>query len=490
MVTRSQGLTAAASRMPATGSSGQSTKSKSPNFDTARNELISQVKCAQRQSPSLKDMWHELCDAQGGGIRDPGRHTDDFLHDFLDQVRATDPDISLPSLFTDTEEKRNLVGQVKRSQIANEHWKHQWHEFCDTHGNGIRDPTRHGANFLQQFLSENGIEHEPLPVARSGPPDLSLVEAVKSAQRASADNKNLWHDLCDTECAGVRDPSKLDSGTLRRFLDSLATQAPLPKASPLPPARLAPKTSLPTPAPVGGANNGGSLVEAVKAAQRANVTNKNLWHDFCDTECSGVRDPAKLDRSLLEKFLEYWLQAPLEPTQPAQPTRPVPTTAYGGGVNGGSLVEAVKAAQRASPENKNLWHDFCDTECGGVRDPARHDSSTLTTFLETWLPEVESMSTKPVPTTSGGSQLVTAAPADLIEKVKNAQRASSQWKDLWHAHCDSKGAGVRDPSRHDSAFITMYLQSIGITAEPASVKKRGRPEYDLVIGQSAKRVSR
>merc|ERR1740129_1186637 len=45
------------------------------------------------------------------------------------------------------------------------------------------------------------------------------------------------------------------------------------------------------------------------------------------------------------------------------------------------LVFKVKAFQRSSEEQKQAWWTHCDTSLAGVRDPARHDATTLQAFL-------------------------------------------------------------------------------------------------------------
>eukprot|EP00439_Symbiodinium_sp_Y106_P083408 s55_g23.t1 len=46
-------------------------------------ELTNAVKDQQRESHAFKLLWWAHCDTQGNGIRDPGRHSPEFLEDFL-----------------------------------------------------------------------------------------------------------------------------------------------------------------------------------------------------------------------------------------------------------------------------------------------------------------------------------------------------------------------------------------------------------------------
>eukprot|EP00756_Hemistasia_phaeocysticola_P031258 Hpha_TRINITY_DN16341_c1_g22::TRINITY_DN16341_c1_g22_i1::g.59810::m.59810 len=50
---------------------------------------------------------------------------------------------------------------------------------------------------------------------------------------------------------------------------------------------------------------------------------------------------------------------------------------------------------------------------------------------------------------------------EMIERVKQGQRASEQWKALWWSWCDSQGRGKHDPSKHSTAALIQAFQQIG-----------------------------
>ena len=50
----------------------------------SRRELVARIKELQRQSREQRDEWRVYCETRGGGTRDPGRHHDNFLRQFLD----------------------------------------------------------------------------------------------------------------------------------------------------------------------------------------------------------------------------------------------------------------------------------------------------------------------------------------------------------------------------------------------------------------------
>ncbi|CAJ1377117.1 unnamed protein product, partial [Effrenium voratum] len=48
-----------------------------------------------------------------------------------------------------------------------------------------------------------------------------------------------------------------------------------------------------------------------------------------------------------------------------------------------ALVDKVKTLQRTSPELKEAWWMFCDTQSAGMKDPGRHSVESLEQFLAT-----------------------------------------------------------------------------------------------------------
>merc|ERR1719223_2169099 len=56
-------------------------------------------------------------------------------------------------------------------------------------------------------------------------------------------------------------------------------------------------------------------------------------------------------------------------------------TSLGAGGDKAELVSRVKEFQRSGEEATEAWWAFCDQHMGGVRDPARHEASSILTFL-------------------------------------------------------------------------------------------------------------
>lgn len=47
---------------------------------------VQRVKQTQRSSPDMKARWEKYCDDHGGGVRDPQRHTSDYMRQFFDDM--------------------------------------------------------------------------------------------------------------------------------------------------------------------------------------------------------------------------------------------------------------------------------------------------------------------------------------------------------------------------------------------------------------------
>eukprot|EP00440_Ansanella_granifera_P005777 gb/GFBE01006266.1/.p1 GENE.gb/GFBE01006266.1/~~gb/GFBE01006266.1/.p1 ORF type:complete len:393 (+),score=71.49 gb/GFBE01006266.1/:1-1179(+) len=220
--------------------------------DPMHPNLVSQVKRAQRNN--FKEAWRQHCDAEAGGMRDPGRHTVASLRRFLGSIDLP-PD---PSDGTGRARNRNpsaaqqkatdmmLVEKVKTAQRTSSTLKDLWRSMCDAEALGVYDPLRHSDAFLSRYLESHGIEmddvgeaggpQQPGPVqtgkqpkakpigtveATSGATD-SLVQRVKLLQRTSEAAKKAWHGICDLEANGVRDPARHNDEFLSKFVESVA----------------------------------------------------------------------------------------------------------------------------------------------------------------------------------------------------------------------------------------------------------------------------
>ena len=75
----------------AEGGADRSSRPRSDYRNDSKEDLVAKVKDFQRSHPRSRQAWHDFCDLDGSGIRDPARHQLDFLQEFLraiDERRA------------------------------------------------------------------------------------------------------------------------------------------------------------------------------------------------------------------------------------------------------------------------------------------------------------------------------------------------------------------------------------------------------------------
>jgi len=166
----------------------------------------------------------------------------------------------------------------------------------------------------------------------------------------------------------------------------------------------------------GGWGGGGPkehLVTQLKQFQRMGEDQKALWAEYADQYLGGVRDPNRHDAATLHEFCMNHGVPGVEagamkggkggdmfggkgkmggmPGIMADMMMWGPKGMgkgfggdYGGGGGGGggghkqALIERVKAFQKLSRDNAEVWHQWCGT----LKDPSRHTPEKLEEFLQ------------------------------------------------------------------------------------------------------------
>jgi len=284
------------------------------------------------------------------------------------------------------------------------------------------------------------------------------VSQVKDLQRQDHIAKDQWHAYVDVHGQGTRDPSKHTVEFLQGFLNFFHSGG-----------RLQPH------------DDSAELAHYIKMGQKKSQNWKNVWQQYCTAfSPTGKHDPTTYDGQFLTKFLDYMAQlatmSMMGVTQmPASGVQAMPGLASeppqkrmregsSMGASTGdpvkdSLVNRVKSFQRQGEQNKQLWCMYCDNYLGGVRDPARHDSSKLQDFVEAHgVPEA------PPRDRMGGGAVASMDPAKdkLVNAVKSFQREGEMQRELWWNFCDTQLGGIRDPSRHEPVMLRQFLQANGI----------------------------
>merc|ERR1712238_332399 len=139
------------------------------------------------------------------------------------------------------------------------------------------------------------------------------------------------------------------------------------------------------------------MSQFIKSGQRCSPSFKAAWTAYCTGYGTQKLDPTCYDRDFISGFVEYigGLAAKdlgAEVMLESGKKRPTP---FAGGtakriktVTIGSLdpalaelVTRVKTIQRTVDGGKESWCNFCDTHCGGTKDPAKNESAALQNFL-------------------------------------------------------------------------------------------------------------
>jgi hypothetical protein len=434
------------------------------------SDIVQAFKDRQRSDPAFRDSWVKYCDENKQGIRDPARCSPEELSSFLEQAGAPGMNpFAAPGAGVLDPEMEDLVRQVKEGQRNDVAFKLAWGTYCEKSCAGIRDPSRHPADSLRTFLRQ--MESGAGAAGNSSAED--LVQQIKDGQRNSTQFKEEWGTFCDTQCQGIRDPTRHPVENLRLFISTLGQGKKMG---------------------VGGGGNhfgsGNELVTQIKERQRSEPGFKQNWEHFCDTMCEGIRDPMRHPPQNLKLFLD---QNPGY-AQPGAGMRPAPNyaqrgppdpyaqsygvpaaPAYGG--PGGDLVQHIKDGQRQDPAFREMWWKFCDTRADGIRDPSRHPVQNLQFFLDTYqkisggpgMPPVMPMPSMPsmvMPTQKFGgapaADMSDPGKAALVQMIKANQRADAGFKDAWGVYCDMHGQGNRDPNRHTSDVLRSFLAERGL----------------------------
>jgi len=227
------------------------------------------------------------------------------------------------------EELATRVKQVQRSDAAG---KMAWWNYADKHGEGMRDPAKHEAYFLQDFLNkydQGGLVGEAAASGNAG----NLGELFKEGQRSSPSFKMAWATYNLMNGNTKNDPSKASKDTLVGFLEFLGQKGMTAMcggkgrgwgskgggwggcgwtgkggggsgswggsgkgSSDGPPAKKA-KVST-------GDATKDMLVEKIKEFQRSGAEQKQAWWSFCEASENKNRDPARHDIDVLQSFIE------------------------------------------------------------------------------------------------------------------------------------------------------------------------------------------
>eukprot|EP00931_Biecheleriopsis_adriatica_P028506 TRINITY_DN1698_c0_g1_i3.p1 TRINITY_DN1698_c0_g1~~TRINITY_DN1698_c0_g1_i3.p1 ORF type:complete len:231 (+),score=50.53 TRINITY_DN1698_c0_g1_i3:114-806(+) len=172
-------------------------------------------------------------------------------------------------------QQAELISKIKDFQRSGEEQKQAWWTFCDSQGGGNRDPARHEAHVLQNFLAQHGIQVDTGNSFLKG----ELILKIKDFQRSGEEQKQAWWAFCDSQ-GGKRDPALHTVDVLQSFLAQHGIQVAQ-----------------------GTQEQKSKLVAKIKSYQTSGEAQKQQWWAFCDAQIGKKRDPALHSVATLEAFI-------------------------------------------------------------------------------------------------------------------------------------------------------------------------------------------
>lgn len=313
--------------------------------DSSLESLTLQVKELQRNPDGFaKEQWVSYCEAHGGGTKDPARHTEEFLQNFVDSMQTRTPWPSPPTgeslQYGCHEDVARISECIKVMQKKSLNFRLAWTQFCAEFGAGTCDPTKHDLGYLTKFFdflsqqaSTNALSPASGPMARAM--RNSNIEPPSKRMRTEMERPSFE---AATACyAGV--PAQ--QGVLRRGSKEYC-------------------------------------VAQVKNFQRLGEQQRDLWAAYADTYLGGLRDPNRHDYATLQEFCENHHVPPPPGVQQWQAPPPTKAGIFGADDFHDDLVRRIKAYQKTGAEQGEAWRRFAGT----TFDPARHEAVRLREFVD------------------------------------------------------------------------------------------------------------
>lgn len=243
------------------------------------------------------------------------------------------------------------MSEIKNMQRSNQTAKLSWWEYCDTHYAGVRDPNRHDAEVLQDFISAFNSGSLPTPSEQpqsggkggqggwttglqQGGIGGGAADLIKLGQRQSQGWKVAWQTYCTAYGTGKFDPNSYDQCFITGFLDYVGGLAV---------------------SDMGGVPQqqqyGGGFQAPQYGGQGLKRPGQGMF--MPPGKRAGFNAPGNFGQGA---------SADVDPEK-------------------AGLVQQVKSFQRSSTEAKDLWGSYCDNNLGGVRDPNRHTADILKAFI-------------------------------------------------------------------------------------------------------------
>lgn len=317
-------------------------------------------------------------------------------------------------------DQETLVLEVKAIQRSSQEAKQIWWDYCDNRLSGVRDPNRHDAHVLREFLASYSGGALPKPMGQRpqatagwgvvggkggwggpvgvnapyGAPPMAIGMAVGRGVVGHGFGHMAGHPghlghVGHPGHVGHHAHGHMGPGNNPGHVPHMGN--PGHSVHPGRPGHVGHMHHSVHHSQSGGQN--GSLCEFIKSGQRRSEAWKCAWQQYCTSFGDGKFDPARVEPGFIQGFVDYLAGLALADLEQASSKRgpdfnaapPAKRQAFVGGVDSDEeivgLVEKIKALQRSGEEARNAWWNYCDANLNGVRDPGRHTPETLQTFL-------------------------------------------------------------------------------------------------------------
>lgn len=213
-----------------------------------------------------------------------------------------------------------------------------------------------------------------------------------------------------------------------------------------------------------------TLVEQVKAFQRASPESKQAWSDYCDQNLGGVYDPAKHDATSLAIFMVRGLQGSFGPK-----TRPAlrGATAAAASVPWPLLpAPLLKAPVRAAPPHSvplavGAWpprQPLVEVRIAPAAVPPSSPAGAASVVKLHTVASAALGTFQAAAASSNASPVGRSLAEKLQDIVSTGQRHSQSWKAAWQAFCTVHNGGSNDPTSCDNAFLVRFMEYLGFHA--------------------------
>mmetsp|Transcript_40166 Transcript_40166/g.63765 ORF Transcript_40166/g.63765 Transcript_40166/m.63765 type:complete len:338 (-) Transcript_40166:15-1028(-) len=317
------------------------------------------------------------------------------------------------------------VERVKQIQRTDQVGRAAWGKYCEGNANSVRDPMKHDAQFLQDFITQYeagafaGIE---VPDVSMGGAPLGLASLFRESQRAAPSFRECWNRYQGRRGAKMNDPMKAEKDVLVQFLEFIGIQG------------LMALSMMDHSNNYGSYGSGGGKSCGSGAGGNmgwngppANSTGEACWSsggaDGMGWQGAPVASPGEACWSASgESWGSY-------------------DSGYAGGCDGG-----FSGASYSSNSGSG---------CGMSGPPCGGSASYASSWGQKGMPAAKRQKGMPAST---GDPYKDA----LVEKIKEFQRCGDEQKQAWWNFADSHHGKFRDPARLEVPALQMFLSTYGI----------------------------